>query len=127
MQYSAMYPIKFKTLRATGAFSFSRRAPFLTTSHRLVVVSPAGTGALREGLRFLRKAPDNAAMPVGAGRHCLRGKGTRCASSLCRLRKPATGSFVAVMGGVPSRPSSFCEKKQKPRAEKGECDWQYTI
>jgi hypothetical protein len=75
------------------------------------------------------------AAPAGASRQCHQA-GIACASGkvfpywnplAAGLRKPATGSFVAVMGGVSRRPSSFCKKKQKPRTEKGECDWQYTI
>ena len=69
--------------------------------------------ALSEGeLRFLRKAPDNAAMPVDAGRHCLRGTEIRC-TSLCRHGKPATGSFSERWVSPLAIPFLFPKKKQK--------------
>ena len=106
---------------------------------RAVVSLPSvGPCALRGGLRSLRRAPDNATEPAGVGRHCLYGWqiGLRpvCsfAANCCplsgqpaiRLRKPATGSFVAAMDDATRhRPFSFvCAKRNKTapcREQKG--------
>ena len=95
-----------------------------------------GPCALRGGLRSLRRAPGNAAKPAGVGRHCLYGWqiGLRpvcsSAANCCplsgqpaiRLRKPATGSFVAVMDdATPHRPFSFVSAKEtKPPLTRAE-------
>ncbi len=93
----------------------------------VVSLPSVGPCALRGGSRALRRAPDNAAEPAGVGRHCLYGWqiGLRPVSSFAanccplsgqpatRLRKPATGSFVAVMDdATPHRPFSFVSAKE---------------
>ena len=72
--------------------------------------------ALRGGLRSLRRAPDNAAgaaVPVIIV--CAKGSVRRS----LRMRKPATGSFIAVQGrtGLPAPAFSFAKEKQKKRLE----------
>ena len=70
---------------------------------------PMATCAPRGGFRFLRKATDNSASSADAASSSAQ---TPIILGVC-LRKPATGSFLAVMDGAFARPFSFSEKKQK--------------
>ena len=74
---------------------FSRRAHLLTTRQRWAVASLllVGPCALRGELRFLRKSPDNAAMLVDAGRHCLRGIGMRYAPPYAAMENLPLAAF----------------------------------
>jgi hypothetical protein len=124
------------TMTATGAFRETGASFFFIPKGALTHHRPKGRRwypslrsgrALCEADRALRRAPDNAAEPAGVGRHCLYGWqiGLRpvcsSAANCCplsgqpaiRLRKPATGSFVAVMDdATPHRPFSFVSAKE---------------
>lgn len=85
---------------------FPIRAHLLTTGQRPAVVSLPSVGpcALRGGLRSLRSAPDNAAetaVPV------IIVCAEKSMHRSLRLRKPATGSFIAIMDDASPAPSIF--------------------
>lgn len=41
------------------------------------------------------------------------------------LQKPATGSFIAVMGMPGQSPSSFAKRSKKQKRKDGECKWRF--
>ena len=87
---------------------------------------PAASCALRGGLRLLRQPPDNATAPAGAavivcadGKFPATGAENWGRNSLpyvaACLRKPATGSFAAEMGGRSARPFSLLRKRNRKK------------
>ena len=123
------------TLSTTGAFRETGRSSlFFVPKGALTHHLPAGQAvvafplvrpcALRGGLRSLRRAPDNAAetaVPIIIV--CAKGSVRRS----LRLRKPATGSFVAEAGSdMFGRPCILFHERESERIG-GENDWPFTI
>ena len=84
------------------------------------------TRALRGGLRSLRRAPANTAgtaVPVIIG--CAKGSVRRS----LRLRKPATGSFIAEAGRIKKDRPAFSLPQRETEKENrgGKNDWQSII
>ena len=127
------------TLSMTGAFRETGASFFFIPKGALThhLQSRRWYSSLRSGRALFTKHPPdaspegaaNAAEPAGFGRHCLCGWQTAVASfasslqivvpalgqPATRLRKPATGSFIAEMDdAIPHRPFSFvCAKRNK--------------
>ena len=118
-----------------GASWGNRGAPFSLFPEGRTYSPPArwaggGTAAMRQaralrgGLRSLRRAPDNAAVPAGSGRHCLRGgSGTplpppakTCTQQLYRRGRPSQKFGLL----------SLLRKRNRKRKYGGDSDWQYT-
>ena len=76
-------------------------------------------------MRFLRKAPDNAVMPVDAGRHCLRGTGMQTPPCAAIENLPVAG--FRNVGIATGDILSFCEKETKTGGEDGENEWRFII
>ena len=128
MHYARSFHNGNGAFRETGALLFLFIPKGALTHHRL----KAGGGtaasrqlcALRGGLRSLRRAPDNAAetaVPIIIV--CAKGSVRRS----LRLRKPATGSFVAEAGSdMFGRPCILFHERESERIG-GENDWPFTI
>ena len=130
------------TMIVTGRLGKPERPSFLSRRAHLLTTGPQASGGIppfgrvvrssRSIHRMLRqRGADNATEPAGVGRHCLYGWqiGFRpvCsfAANCCplsgqpaiRLRKPATGSFLAAMDDALPAPSIFfCLAKRNKTA-----------